>query len=452
MCGSPESHARHGCPSPAFVQAGRHPHDQGLGSIGSVKCTLTDEIKPPRLECTRGKHTQSQPMSFPAAERKRLTHVFRDPRAWFHLFCCGRESRFAGWERPRGLQGRSPGGGRSKDWQPGRRGQSRWRGWECRIGSDCMADIADQMARPVLSRLQHRGSASTTLDGRTVVLIWLLSVVLHFAGLIVMLLVVFPFSSEPDRDQPVTHVELVGPIDAVNIAKQPRPDLSPADTPSDPLEQPITPQPSDQLSQLLASRKAKLPIVGIGSGGADFSKYGLSGGSGAAPKFFGLGESVRGARRIVYVVDRSGSMLDTFGYVRDELNRSVGALRRSQKFHVILFNAGQPLESPPGHLVSAINVRKKALAEFLQGVFPSGGTEPERAMRRALALDPDLIYFLTDGAFDPSLLGRLDRWNKRRRVRIFTIAFFDRGGADLLERIAREHGGEFKFVSEHDVP
>jgi len=30
-------------------------------------------------------------MSFPAAERKRLTHVFRDPRAWFHLFCCGRD-------------------------------------------------------------------------------------------------------------------------------------------------------------------------------------------------------------------------------------------------------------------------------------------------------------------------------------------------------------------------
>jgi len=318
--------------------------------------------------------------------------------------------------------------------------------------SGCMADIADQMARPVLDRVQHRGSASTTLNGRTVVLIWLLSVALHFAGLIVMLALVFPFSSEPDSDLPVTHVELVGPIDALNITAQPSPDLSPLETPPDPLDQPITPQSPDQLSQLLATSKPKLSIIGIGSGGSDFSKYGLSAGSGAAPKFFGLGESVRGARRVVYVVDRSGSMLDTFGYVRDELNRSVGALRRSQKFHVILFNSGQPLESPPGRLVSAINVRKKGLAEFLQGVFPHGGTEPERAMRRALALDPDLIYFLTDGAFDPSLLGRLDRWNQRRRVRIFTIAFFDRSGADLLERIAREHGGEFKFVSEHDVP
>ena len=73
-------------------------------------------------------------------------------------------------------------------------------------------------------------------------------------------------------------------------------------------------------------------------------------------------------------------------------------------------------------------------------------------MRRALATEPEMIYFLTDGEFDPGIAEKLDHWNEDRRVRIFTIAFFNQARAALLERIAREHGGEFKFVTEHDVP
>ena len=85
-------------------------------------------------------------------------------------------------------------------------------------------------------------------------------------------------------------------------------------------------------------------------------------------------------------------------------------------------------------------------------MYPEGSTDPGPAMRRALATEPDLVYFLTDGEFDRSLIAQLDQWNRSRRVRIFTIAYFDRSGAELLEDIAREHGGEFKFISENDLP
>ena len=145
-------------------------------------------------------------------------------------------------------------------------------------------------------------------------------------------------------------------------------------------------------------------------------------------------------------------MLDTFIHVRNELIRSISTLRRSQKFHVIFFSAGVPLENPPRRPVAAIQAQKTAFFEFLDGVVPEGSTHPEQAMRRALALEPDLVYFLTDGEFDPALLPKLDGWNRDRRVRIFTIAYFDESGVELLEKIAREHGGEFKFVSEDDIP
>ena len=174
---------------------------------------------------------------------------------------------------------------------------------------------------------------------------------------------------------------------------------------------------------------------------------------GPGPEFFGAGgSSARGARRIVYVVDRSGSMLDTFEYVAEELKRSISALRRSQKFHVIFYNSGKPLEAPPGRLVSAIQAQKDRFFAFLADVMPAGGTDPIPAMGRALSNEPDLIYFLSDGQFEATLLDKLDAWNKERRTQIFTIAYVDRTGAELLERIAREHGGEFKFVSEDDLP
>ena len=53
------------------------------------------------------------------------------------------------------------------------------------------------------------------------------------------------------------------------------------------------------------------------------------------------------------MVDRSGSMLNTIEAVKRELHKSVDGLRRGQKFHVIFFNAGPPLENRPKRLVPA---------------------------------------------------------------------------------------------------
>lgn len=305
---------------------------------------------------------------------------------------------------------------------------------------------------PVRSNGRHKGSASMTLTGGAMLLAWLISVALHGGGLAGMVLVMFPFTARQAGDPPLPQVDVVGRLDGAERVPPRHVDLATPTTKPDPLDVRFAPEKADVFAELDAVKKPELSIIGIGAGGGDFSKYGLTAGTGSGPEFFGLGGSARGTRRIVYVVDRSGSMLATFLHVQQELKRSINELRRSQKFHVIFFNTGEPLENPPRRLVSAIRAHKERFFQFLDGVFPAGSTHPERAMRRALATDPDLIYFLTDGEFHPGLLDKLDQWNADRRVRIFTIAFFDRTGAELLERIAREHGGEFKFVSENDVP
>lgn len=302
---------------------------------------------------------------------------------------------------------------------------------------------------------EHYGSASPTLSGRGLITTWVVSVAIHGLLFALMLALVFPFNPEPQSDEPDIHAQLVGPIDApVNVPTLPS------------LPQPVTelsdvanirppPAEPEDIADMTQVRKPEFTVIGIGARGVgdrDLSGVGLSLGGGRAD-FFGLGGTTRGVRSVVYVVDRSASMLGTFGSVCNEIRRSVNALDRSQKFHVIFFNEGLPLENSPGRLVNAVSAYKQQLFDFMAGIEPMGYTRPEAAMRRALSLEPDVVFLLSDGVdFQWSLLKRLDQWNPTRRSRIHTIAYLDPEGRTILETIAREHNGEFRFVSELDLP
>lgn len=300
----------------------------------------------------------------------------------------------------------------------------------------------------------ERHPHSMTLTGSGLVLVWLLSIGLHLLLLAIMFALVFPYGpNDEDSDLPIAKTEIVGSLESASFSMSSTPDLTETTTVTPPDTLAFTPKPPTTPIDLAPSRKPDLSIVGIGAGGGDFSRLGLSIGGSSGPKFFGLGASAREAKRIVYVVDRSGSMLDTFQFVQAELHRSINELRRSQKFHVIFFNNENPLESPPRELVSAIDKRKEAFFEFLERVRPSGGTEPSSAIYRALSLEPDLVYLLSDGIdFDPELLRKIATWNAKVHAKIFTIAYVDRAGRKILERIARDNDGEFTFVSEDDFP
>ena len=291
------------------------------------------------------------------------------------------------------------------------------------------------------------------LSGRAIVLAWLVSIACHVVLFAAMFLAPWLSDVASQADAlPVARTELLGELTEVRLQATARPDLNVDTSTTTPESLRATPKRFDTLTEPVSAARPELSIVGIGSGGGeDFAKYGLRTSGGPGPKFFGIGGRARGARRIVYVVDRSGSMMTTFDAVREEMKRSVSGLRRSQRFHVIFFNAGPLLENRPKKLVPATTSQQERLFEFLDTIQAEGATDPIPAMGRAFAVNPDLIYFLTDGDFDPLLEEKLRAWNRDKQVRIFTIAYVSQAGRELLERIAREHNGEFKFVSEHDI-
>ncbi len=162
------------------------------------------------------------------------------------------------------------------------------------------------------------------------------------------------------------------------------------------------------------------------------------------------------ARNIVFLIDASGSMTDTFGSVCLGMLNRISRLAPEIRYHVIFFSSGKPVENPDRRLIPATPANKARTARFLEAVMPAKQTDPIPAMRRAfevlrrdVAPGGKLIYLLTDGEFpdNDAVLRELGKLNKDQRVRIDTILYHYRPpvAERVLETIAERNGGKFYF-------
>jgi len=157
--------------------------------------------------------------------------------------------------------------------------------------------------------------------------------------------------------------------------------------------------------------------------------------------FFGI---TAGGRFFIYVLDRSGSMVDDGRIARAtiELRRSVGALRDPQRFEVIFYNdeaatmPGGPIPRP------ADSHAKRMLRSWLETVEPDGGTRPRTAVLQALALRPDAVFLLSDGDFPDGTVEAIARANTRE-IPIHCVDLAGGLAGDALPRIARDSGGRY---------
>jgi Mg-chelatase subunit ChlD len=170
----------------------------------------------------------------------------------------------------------------------------------------------------------------------------------------------------------------------------------------------------------------------------------------ASTEFFGIGGY---GQSFVYVVDASDSMNERgkFDRARYELMQSIEQLASDQRYFVIFFNDGpHPMEGES--LVEATPEQVSRTARWVSGARASGGTNPLPALLHAISLRPDAVYFLSDGQFDPATITQL-RWRNRanrrlgtREVPIHSIAFVDRITERQMRTIARNSGGDYRFV------
>ncbi|MCA9248912.1 MAG: VWA domain-containing protein [Planctomycetales bacterium] len=174
--------------------------------------------------------------------------------------------------------------------------------------------------------------------------------------------------------------------------------------------------------------------IGAGAGGA---------------KFFGTRSS---GRRFVFVVDNSNSMTKgRFETALNELVNTVEGFGPKQQFYVIFFSdTAYPLFHPQGAkgLVPATIQNKEMLRAWLHTVELCLRTKGEAAVSAALALRPDAIYILGDGAFTDKTREMI--LGQPKSIPIHTLGMeVDKRGETELKAIAKHTGGTYKAVGVH---
>jgi len=140
------------------------------------------------------------------------------------------------------------------------------------------------------------------------------------------------------------------------------------------------------------------PGAGGGGGSGGGSGGGIGRGIGPGTEFFGAREH---AGSFAYVIDCSGSMAvyKSLDYAKRELLASLGHLPPDAQFAVVFYNLNATLFSDvhgkPG-LMSATQDNTSRIRTLLARIVPDGGTNHMEALRTALALKPEVIFFLTD--------------------------------------------------------
>lgn len=229
-----------------------------------------------------------------------------------------------------------------------------------------------------------------------------------------------------------------------------------------------------------SNKVGKMEVYGAGSGGGggaggndDFGIPGGGEGGQGGADFFGDGGGGGGGnvKYVCYVIDHSGSVIERFDEIIDELKNSIGGLAESQDFHVVFFAKDAFEENPTRRLVSATEANKRDALSFLKKIVASGyGSSPIPALDAAfrafksLPNEPGkgkLLYVLTDGDFDTTaykykgLVGNdaVIAWlrdsNVDHSVHVYPIILGDKPTKeteDSMRKIAAENGGEYRYV------
>jgi hypothetical protein len=232
-----------------------------------------------------------------------------------------------------------------------------------------------------------------------------------------------------------------------------------------------TPGPGTGDATGLGLGEGSLSLLGTGGGAGEAGTGGFGTGLGGGAQLGQAGVwnvSVR-ANRIVYVIDYSGSVSVAVDDLKRELKRSVGRLTPAQSFDVIMFysvpgdrDEKVMTESFKPRLEPAERDVRQEFFRWIDRRAPRGETEPLEAMRRALALNPEAIFFFSDGYFEDTVVGEIERANRTARARIYCLVFDEilledksglpreTEGVRRLKRIAEGNGGKVKIVTGKD--
>ena len=173
-------------------------------------------------------------------------------------------------------------------------------------------------------------------------------------------------------------------------------------------------------------------------------------------EFFGLRSP---AASVVYAIDCSGSMAmhDSLDVAKRELLQSVDRLSPQTQFGVLVYNLETTIltdaDARPG-LMDPTKANRASVKSQLAKIDPLGGTDHMTALRAALTMKPEVVYFLTDA----ELMTNTDVDEILREVGSSSIQAIEFGFGEApgekhpLTRLAAATGGSYVYTDVSRFP
>ncbi len=222
---------------------------------------------------------------------------------------------------------------------------------------------------------------------------------------------------------------------------------------------------STALRSTVDTRNTLIGVTGGSAGKASPFGTDVAGAGQFKTSFFGAGGN---ARRIVFLVDASGSLIAELPFVILELKKTIQQLSEKQSFTIIFFQGDSVIEVPPRGLKKADAQTKQRVTDWIDtsnhNIVAVGKSSPIKALRTALRYKPQLLYLLSDnitgeGRYEVDqrrLLREIEEANKSN-TKINTIQFLyhdpltEFGLKGTLELISNRSGGVHRFVPESEL-
>lgn len=299
---------------------------------------------------------------------------------------------------------------------------------------------------------------------------WIFSVLFHVSvGMVMMFLVFFVNQAKPDFG-PVPQVTIGDPSPGTHFRPPGQGHGSIRPSYTDSFVPPPRGTPRDYQNLIVCHvGAAGIPVLARGTPDGDVNArrnegpYGMFlddaiGSIGNGPGDIGTRKKaiLAGINNIIFVIDRSGSMMSDFDCLKYELRRAVRNLNDTQRFHLIFFSSGAPEEFTPKRLVPADSGYKTLFSDYLQKVEPVGKTNPMPAIKRAFEIaksaragEHTVICLLSDGAF-PDQKAAVDfvaQGVKGSQIHVMTYLFGepDEAAQEMMKQIAAKGNGGYNF-------
>lgn len=170
------------------------------------------------------------------------------------------------------------------------------------------------------------------------------------------------------------------------------------------------------------------------------------------PTYYGLPIC---AKRVVFVLDTSGSMRgEPMASAKAALISVVEKLPPEVRFDVVMFDRSATVWQP--RLVPATDQAKTEITSLIHNRGMGNGTASFAALEAAFGLEPEAVYFLSDGRPTDSqpdqIYNTLFALNRTRRVSLYTIGLITNrdNAADLIlfmKPLAEQNFGSFQVAN-----